>query len=174
ESNCLLQLGPTLCDWEAQSLQFTRAGETKTIHGLQPSNIIQAQPEGIEKDTRLGHTCFAVCFQIESSDSDGYVPDEMQQLLQQYINIFRAPTTLPPPQDIEHHIVLKEGSNPVNVWPYRYVHIRRKKSRSRSKQCWNLGSCKLVPVRSLHQFSSLIRRMCRSLHQFSSSWSGPS
>ena len=121
----LIQLGPTLCDWEAQTLQFTQAGETKTIRGLHPINIEQAQPEEIEKETKMGHTCFAVCFETESNDDGGSVLVAMQQLLRQYDDIFWVPANLPPPRDTEHRIVLKEGSDPVNVRPYRYAHFQK-------------------------------------------------
>ena len=73
----------------------------------------------------MGHTCFAACFQTESNDDGGSVPDAMQQLLGQYDDIFRVPTNLPPPRDTEHRIVLKEGSDPVNVRPYRYAHFQK-------------------------------------------------
>lgn len=37
------------------------------------------------------------------------------------------PTELPPIRDIEHHITLKEGTDPINVRPYRYAHFQKEK-----------------------------------------------
>ena len=34
--------------------------------------------------------------------------------------MFDWPETLPPKRAIEHHICLKEGTDPINVRPYRY------------------------------------------------------
>ena len=39
--------------------------------------------------------------------------------------VFEWPETLPPKRGIEHHIHLKQGTNPVNVGPYRYAHQQK-------------------------------------------------
>ncbi|KAA0032313.1 Transposon Ty3-I Gag-Pol polyprotein [Cucumis melo var. makuwa] len=36
------------------------------------------------------------------------------------IEVTKSPETLPPKREIEHHICLKEGTDPINVRPYRY------------------------------------------------------
>ncbi|WVZ13310.1 hypothetical protein V8G54_017840 [Vigna mungo] len=48
---------------------------------------------------------------------------ELELLLQEHHLVFRERETLPPPRDMEHHIVLKEGVDPINVRPYRYPHL---------------------------------------------------
>ncbi|KAL4036314.1 hypothetical protein IC575_005046 [Cucumis melo] len=40
-------------------------------------------------------------------------------------NLKMWPETLPPKRGIEHHIHLKQGTNPVNVGPYRYAHQQK-------------------------------------------------
>ena len=35
------------------------------------------------------------------------------------------PDDLPPPRSVDHSIILKEGTNPINVCPYRYPHIQK-------------------------------------------------
>ncbi|KAA0060668.1 ty3-gypsy retroelement transposase [Cucumis melo var. makuwa] len=49
---------------------------------------------------------------------------EDQGFLVEYV--FEWPETLPPKRGIEHHIHLKQGTNPVNVRPYRYAHRQKK------------------------------------------------
>uniref|UniRef100_A0A0D3ASL1 Reverse transcriptase domain-containing protein n=2 Tax=Brassica oleracea var. oleracea TaxID=109376 RepID=A0A0D3ASL1_BRAOL len=49
----------------------------------------------------------------------------MQRLLERFPGIFQPPTQLPPTREIEHNITLKEGSDPVNVRPYRYAHFQK-------------------------------------------------
>lgn len=117
-------LGPTLCDWKAQSLEFMWAGEHRRIQGLQHGQIIQAQADEITKEVRMGQACFAVSIQTER-DGVTPVPDEMQRLLETFAGIFKTPTQLPPAREIEHRITLKEGSDPVNVRPYRYAHFQK-------------------------------------------------
>ncbi|KAJ8759322.1 hypothetical protein K2173_006842 [Erythroxylum novogranatense] len=54
--------------------------------------------------------------------SEGIHPD-MQQLLHQFADIYQHLTELPPEREINHRIILKEGSDPVNVHPYRYAYF---------------------------------------------------
>jgi hypothetical protein len=55
-------------------------------------------------------------------------------LLLQYANLFLAPTGLPPPRSIDHHIPLLEGSNPVNVRPYRYPQFQKREIESQIRE----------------------------------------
>ncbi|WOG95777.1 hypothetical protein DCAR_0415105 [Daucus carota subsp. sativus] len=48
------------------------------------------------------------------------------QLLDDYACIFKDPTTLPPARkNFDHHIPLKEGTNPINLRPYRYPVLQK-------------------------------------------------
>lgn len=117
-------LGPTLCGWTAQTLEFTWAGERKRIQGLQHGQIIQAHAEELTKEAQMGQAYFAVSIQKENDDVFT-VAGEMQRLLERFPGIFQPPTQLPPTREIEHNITLKEGSDPVNVRPYRYAHFQK-------------------------------------------------
>ena len=41
-------------------------------------------------------------------------------VIKQFQDVFEWPEKLPPRRKIEHHIHMKEGTNPINVCPYRY------------------------------------------------------
>lgn len=43
----------------------------------------------------------------------------------QFQGIFDEPTGLPQKRQIDHQIVLKEGTDPVSVRPYRYPHFEK-------------------------------------------------
>ncbi|XP_075084980.1 uncharacterized protein LOC142168223 [Nicotiana tabacum] len=47
--------------------------------------------------------------------------DELQRLLSKHTALFEAPSGLPPQRSRDHRIILKEGTLPVNVKPYKYV-----------------------------------------------------
>ena len=49
------------------------------------------------------------------------VKNLLPRLLTKFDDVFSWPETLPPQRGIEHHIHLKEGTDPVNVRPCRYV-----------------------------------------------------
>ena len=52
-------------------------------------------------------------------------PVEIQQLLQQYKEIFEEPTVLPPKRACDHQIPLVPDAKPVNMRPYRLPHHQK-------------------------------------------------
>ncbi|GKE61216.1 putative mitochondrial protein, partial [Tanacetum coccineum] len=50
---------------------------------------------------------------------------EIGGLLAEYEDVFNLPSGLPPSRDHEHSIVLKDGTTPISVRPYRYPHIQK-------------------------------------------------
>jgi hypothetical protein len=49
----------------------------------------------------------------------------IQKILHQFEDVFQIPKGLPPKRDCDHRIVLKEGSNPPNIRPYRIPHRQK-------------------------------------------------
>lgn len=49
----------------------------------------------------------------------------MRVVLKRYEDVFTWPEELPPQRNIEHHIHLKQGTNPINVRPYRYAYQQK-------------------------------------------------
>ena len=49
----------------------------------------------------------------------------MQQVIQEYTDLFQDPSSVPPAREIDHCITLKEGLEPINVRPYRYAHFQK-------------------------------------------------
>lgn len=61
------------------------------------------------------------CYSLEEKDAivKSGVEEQLQQLLQNYEDIFKTPVGLPPHRAIEHSIELKEGAQPFSIRPYR-------------------------------------------------------
>ncbi|GKC72762.1 transposon ty3-I gag-pol polyprotein [Tanacetum coccineum] len=57
---------------------------------------------------------------IEATESQ-QVPNQITELLQQYVDVFTIPTTLPPTRPFDHINPLKEGTFPINSRPYRHL-----------------------------------------------------
>ena len=53
------------------------------------------------------------------------LPDEIENLLHQFQDIFQAPTGLSPQRDCDHHIPLIPGAKPPNIRPYRMSHSQK-------------------------------------------------
>lgn len=48
-------------------------------------------------------------------------------MLKKLTDVFKMPDGLPNPREVEHQIVLKEGTNPISVKPYRYPQVQKAK-----------------------------------------------
>lgn len=45
--------------------------------------------------------------------------------MRRYDDVFNPPTCLPPTRSQDHNIILKEGTNPINVCPYCYPQVQK-------------------------------------------------
>ncbi|WZZ69974.1 hypothetical protein YC2023_081344 [Brassica napus] len=120
----LQSLGPILTDWKAQTLQLDWEGETHILNGLHQNEIQPTSREEIEKEARQGHLLFALCSTAISPELKE-LNDDFRVILEEFNGIFESPDGLPPPRDIEHTITLKEGTDPINVRPYRYAYFQK-------------------------------------------------
>ena len=55
------------------------------------------------------------------------IPSSMWEILQEFSYLFTEPSSLPPTREVDHGIALKEGTEPINVRPYRYAHYQKNK-----------------------------------------------
>lgn len=53
------------------------------------------------------------------------VKKDIKQVLDKYEGIFATPLGLPPSREHDHRIILKEGTSPINMRPYRYQKCRK-------------------------------------------------
>jgi hypothetical protein len=94
--------------------------------------------------------------EIPSSTSSG-----VQQLLQQFTNIFQKPVGLPPHRDCDHSIPTIPGANPPNLRPYRMSHSQNNSIETLIQEM--LKNAKIQPSKS--PFSSpviLVRKKDKS------------
>ena len=79
----------------------------------------------VAKEMPQGQMLFVVYLQAAEMSIKTDTSPNMQQTLENYANVFKELTTLPPLRDIDHHILLKEGTQPINVQPYRYAYFKK-------------------------------------------------
>lgn len=60
-----------------------------------------------------------------TNQEEHQVPIGIQCLLDDYMDVFELPTTLPPKRAMDHKIKLLEDAKPVNVRPYSYSHTQK-------------------------------------------------
>lgn len=75
---------------------------------------------------------------------------ELDSILHHYSSLFTPPSGLPPPRSTNHKITLADGSNPVNVHPYRYPHFQKLEIEKLVKEMLDSG----IIQRSTSDFSS--------------------
>lgn len=76
----------------------------------------------------------------------------MQQILEEYKDVFQAPSCVPPICEVDHCTPLKEGTKLVNVHPYHYAYFQTKEI---EKQVQEILNSRLIRL-SISPFSSLV------------------
>ena len=118
----LRTLGKCEIDWELQEWSFVWGKERVTLRGESdlhlPTNAFQSLFP-VEDASRQGvdhwlYTHYASAASCETT------PVEISCILEIFSKVFCMPDGLPPLRGIEHKILLKPGTSPVSVRPYRY------------------------------------------------------
>ena len=88
---------------------------------------------------RQGQMLFVVYLQAAEKSIGTDTSPNMQQTLENYAYMFKEPTTLPLLRDIDHHILLKEVTQPINVQPYRYAYFQKIEIKKQVGEILNMG-----------------------------------
>ncbi|KAM0905424.1 hypothetical protein ACQ4PT_017397 [Festuca glaucescens] len=123
---------PMTCSWKHKMLKFQYHDQEIVLQGvLTKEQQILSALELEKLNTWLkGNEVWslAVIEPVASaplSSIDKVVPAEVQQLLEEYSDIFKEPTTLPPHREFDHTIPLDPAAKPVNSRPYRYSPLQK-------------------------------------------------
>ncbi|KAH9670785.1 hypothetical protein KPL70_017109 [Citrus sinensis] len=135
----LEMLGSVVCNWKQLTMDFTWENKSCRLQGIGPQSIQTASLTEITKELRQGQFGFAICFHVNVEDSLNTTTLDMQDLLKEYNTLFQEPTKLPPRRDIDHNITLKEGTEPVNVRPYRYAYFQKAEIEKQVQEMLNSG-----------------------------------
>jgi len=119
------QLGTVVCDWKRMIMVFLWKNQHHQLEGIDNQPIQPIKFKAISKEMKQGNSIFAVCLQAAREDMPQSTQPDMQQLLQEFEDIYQEPKQLPPQREIAHHINLKEGTEPIIVRPYRYAYFQK-------------------------------------------------
>ncbi|KAF8393178.1 hypothetical protein HHK36_021419 [Tetracentron sinense] len=120
-------LGMTHTNWKTQVMKFRLGSETITLCGNPSLGKTLVSLKALMRTIKHeGAGILVELNQLEGSgeESPG-VPKFLHQTLAEHEAVFDMPSGLPPVHGHEHSIVLKEGSQPISVRPYRYPHIQK-------------------------------------------------
>ncbi|KAA0032599.1 peroxidase 64 [Cucumis melo var. makuwa] len=86
----------------------------------------------IELVTPVNNDCHTTHMEIETNSS-------LNTMLKQFEDVFEWPEKLPPRREIEHQIHLKQGTDPINVRPYRYGFQQKEEMKKLVKEMLESG-----------------------------------
>lgn len=130
----LEKLGMVMTNWKTQIMKFEWEGELCTLKGdstLVRSKVsLKAMLRMLKKkeqgfwveNNRLEKNSPEQASLAEASTG---VPGFLKAVINQHLPVFGTATGLPPRRNHEHAIIMKEGSNPVSVRPYRYLQSQK-------------------------------------------------
>ncbi|KAL4591834.1 hypothetical protein LXL04_004807 [Taraxacum kok-saghyz] len=138
----LAKLGPVTTNWRTQSMQFQMDGKTSVLQGDSSLECCQVSLKTMMKTLKNQKGGYYV--QVNQVDGEGELtagptPEFLTDLIQDFQDVFNMPEGLPPTRGREHLIRLNEGTNPVNVRPYRYPQIQKEEISKLTKEMLKAG-----------------------------------
>ncbi|KAL6347245.1 hypothetical protein AAG906_013681 [Vitis piasezkii] len=134
-----------------QLVALIDSGSTHNFIGEKMATMLQLSvvPTGLFRTPPIspGHALFAIYATEEGNSTP--VPQELKELIE-----------LPPQRDIEHQITLEEGTDPINVRPYRYAYFQKDEIERQVSDMLNWVDSP-GPVHSLHQGALMISNSYR-------------
>lgn len=117
------------CFWENQ---------TRRLLGIDGQDIRVATFKELSKEIRPSQAMFTLC-QVAHTEPQGNIHPSMQEILQEFSDLFTEPTSLPLTREVDHNITLKEGTESINIQPYRYTHYQKNKIEKQVQDVLRLG-----------------------------------
>lgn len=137
----LESLGSVQMDFKQKIMTFQGETGLVTLKGLSNQGTLKTiTAKALHKYLR--HNPNAICGQLKlitATEIASTLDPTIQVVLDEYKVVFSVPKGLPPPRLHDHHIPLKEGSNPFSRRPYRYPQLQKSKIKKWLRKCWNLG-----------------------------------
>lgn len=128
----LLTIGSITWNFNSLMMQFTQEEELCTLKGIQPGSIQVMSASQFMKGFPLANYLLCPCTmlmvpttQLTATTSHKYIPQSLQNLLQEFDDIFRDPIGLPPASLHNHKILLQDEKVAVKIRPYRYPTMQK-------------------------------------------------
>ena len=123
----LEKLGTIMTNWKTQILKFQLGSKHITLKGDPSLGRTKISLKAMIRTLQKEGGGYLVEFNQMSSDPRkndglemGQVPSILHGVLQEFKHVFNMPLGLPPKRTYDHAIVLKDGTDPISLRPYRY------------------------------------------------------
>lgn len=156
----LEQFSPMNCDWLEKWIEFDYKDSRIKLQGILPSDSTEVKEISGEQLAKLsqGNDLWAAVLLIPDRDNTTMqeyymlqgIPQEIQDVLSDFGDLFQKPTELPPSRVYDHSISLLPNTVPVNCRPYRYSPDQKTEIERQVAEMLNSG----MVVPSLSPFAS--------------------
>ena len=120
-------------------MEFSWKDQRHQLEGIDNQPIQPTKFKTISKEIKQGNFIFVVCLHAAMEKVPQGIQPEMQQLLQEFEDIYQEPKQLPSEREIDHHINLKKGTEPINVRSYRYAYFQKAEIEKKVHDMLKLG-----------------------------------
>ncbi|GJU28568.1 retrotransposable element Tf2 [Tanacetum coccineum] len=123
----LRQLGEVRVNWKRLTMTFQNGDNRVTLCGEPGLHRTEASLRSLARGISVNDQGYFVTLaNLNGAElPESQVNPALDTLLTEFVDIFSMPIGLPPSRDHEHAIVLKEGTEPINVRPYRYPQLQK-------------------------------------------------
>ncbi|KAJ4775101.1 polyprotein [Rhynchospora pubera] len=120
-------VGPVLLDFKNLTLGLRRDSKKLKFQGVgRKASVRVIVGQELEPTIQKGELCFiSQSYLLPTEYQAAMLPKSLHNLIDRYQDLFQEPKELPPPRNHDHNIPIKEGSDPVNLRPYRYSHTQK-------------------------------------------------
>lgn len=108
----LKQHSPMHCDWEEKVISFSIDGEEVKLKGTggQCGRVVEVSTMQVDKWLKGNDVWALALLEVTPKSEEPTVGVELQNLLDEFKEMFAIPATLPPARPFDHHIPLIPGS----------------------------------------------------------------
>ena len=125
----LTTLGETMVDWKNQVMKI------KTDQG-------ERWLKGVPREDSLLVSMFGLLEEKGESEENGLIQEQrcvLDEVLQNFVDVFAEPKGLPLVCAKEHRIILQPRQGPINVRPYRYAYHQKNEIEKQVRELMEVG-----------------------------------
>ncbi|KAJ3684911.1 hypothetical protein LUZ61_014075 [Rhynchospora tenuis] len=129
----IAKMGPMVIDCDKRCVQLTVDGQNILLQVQHEQAEVQLCEANINASQEWGkghEVIIAHLFLSEEANSSlpqpaKHILPELNEVVQQYTQVFDEPNSLPPIRVLDHSIPLKPETQPINLRPYRFSHFQK-------------------------------------------------
>ncbi|KAF7827538.1 Retrotransposable element Tf2 [Senna tora] len=147
----LESLGEVNVNWKQLTMKFKTGEETVCLKGDSSLNRTEASYKAVMRSIKKGGQGYMLELGMVEAQVEGErkVPEEIQPILTEFSEVCEPLKGLPPHRRRDHAILIKEGTQPPNIRPYRYAHSQKTEIEKLVKEMLTAGIIRPMYEREL-------------------------